>query len=55
MARVKQWFSYLHKAYSQEADELFAVIRPLKDSASIAQAIAGLRVHKICFFCHIAL
>ena len=40
VARIKQWFSYLHKAYPQEADELFAVIRPLKDSASIAQAIA---------------
>ncbi|KLO02788.1 hypothetical protein ABN09_06995, partial [Morganella morganii] len=23
VARIKQWFSYLHKAYPQEADELF--------------------------------
>ena len=39
MARIKQWFSYLHKAYP-EAESLFSVIRTLKDCPSIAKAIS---------------
>ena len=40
LARIKQWLGYLRKAYPQ-AETLFTVVRALKSSRAVAQAITA--------------